>query len=156
MIKYKRWTAKEQEYLEEHYGEMDTDLLCKRLGISYNRLRRKVKYLGLGYQRESQDFITLHQMSVIMKVGYYAIHRYVRNGLPVFYRRFGKRTTGLIYLSDLMKWLENNTDLFSAVKIEYRALGCEPEWLKNKRLEEYQKLRGWDNGDSRKTLRHNV
>ena len=138
---YKRWTAADEELLERYYGKENTDKLRARLGVSYSRFRRKVKALGLGYQRESDELVTMRQVREMLGVQHYAIQRFVKAGLPIIRRKFGKRTNIMIRLSALLDWLERHQDMWSAIKVEYMAFGTEPQWLRDKRRCEYAERR---------------
>lgn len=144
-VTYKRWTVEEEEILERYYGRIDTNKLCKRLDISYSRFRRKVKAMGLGYQRESDEFITMRQVRSILGIQHYTIKRYIDEGLPVTHKQFGKRSNTMIRLSELTHWLEKNQHMWSAIKVDHLALGVEPEWLRKKRLKEYDERSNFNN-----------
>lgn len=135
---YRRWTDAETKTLESLYGTMDTPKLCKRLGVPDSRLRRKAKALGLGYQREYDEYVTMRQVRALLGVGHYAINRFIARGLPIIRREFGKRTNVMVSMPGLVEWLKNHQDLWLANKIERFALGSEPQWLRDKRRREYQ------------------
>jgi len=136
-VTYKRWTIEQEELLERYYGKIDTAKLCKRLGVPYERFRRKAKAMGLGYQRESDEFVTMRQVRNILGVQHYAIQRFIKARLPVVYMQFGKKINVMIRLSALLGWLEGHQDMWSAVNVEHMALGVEPQWLRDKRRREY-------------------
>jgi hypothetical protein len=134
----KRWTAGEIEILERLYGRVDAQTICRKLNISYSRFRSKCKALGLGYQREADESITSHQLSEIMGISDYAIKRFIKKGLPVKEMQFGTGRKNLMFnMNKLMAWLKNNQTQFNALKIEYMALGLEPQWLKDKRKSDF-------------------
>lgn len=137
------WPAEAYEELQRYYGIVDTKALCKRLGVSYSRLRRKVKSCGLGPQREYDELITVRQLRAMMNIQHYAVQRFIRAGLPVRKMKFGigERYNIMVSLDDLLVWLEAHQDMWNASKIEYMALGCEPEWLKQKRKEDIAQSR---------------
>ena len=138
---YRRWSAAEEEVLERYYGKLDTDRLCKRLGISYRRFRRKAKSMRLGYQREADEFVTMRQVREMLGIQHYAIRRFINAGLPVVYKKFGERINVMIRMSRFLNWLESNQDMWSAVRVSHMALGTEPLWLRDKRRNEYEEKR---------------
>lgn len=102
-----RWTPEEVETLLTFYGRTSVKRLCLRLNVTYDQLRHKAKALGLGYQREYSEYVTMRQVREMMNV--------------------------IIGFDDLLKWLENNQGLWDSTKIEFRAFGGEAEWLREKR-----------------------
>ena len=135
---YRRWTPAEMQKLQNLYGQVDIESLCKKLKCSYSRLRRKIKADGMGYQREYGEFITMRQVRQIMGVQHYQIQNYIKHGLPVIRIRFGPSERGNIIVSidRLVKWLKSNQEMWKASKIEHMALGQEPDWLRQKRRQE--------------------
>ena len=89
MNKYHKWSENDMEILERNYGRIGADTLCKKLGINYAQLRNKVKALGLGYQREADEFLTMRQLREIMGIQHYKIQTFIRYGLPVIKMKFG-------------------------------------------------------------------
>lgn len=123
-----RWSEDEIERLMTFYGRVDITYLCSKLNVTYEQLRRKVKDLGLGYQREFSDYITMRQVRELMNVQHYAIQRFILAGMPVQTRQFGRgKKNILISFDNLMKWLEENQELWDSTKVPFRAFGGEPE-----------------------------
>jgi hypothetical protein len=134
-MSYKGWTKKKEETLMHFYGVIETTKLCRKLNITYEEFRYRVKVLKLGYQKDYDEYVTMRQVRNIMNIQHYAITRFIKNGLPVKKIVFGvgERYNVIVTLHDLVEWLEKHQDLWSALKVEYMALGSEPIWLKNKR-----------------------
>ena len=125
----------ELEKLEDLYGRVDTAALCRRLGISYARLRRRAKADGRGFQKDADEYITMRQVRSMMKIEHMKIQRFIAAGLPARKISFGKgkRYNVVVSVDELVAWLERHQDMFEARRIEHMALGQEPEWLRAKR-----------------------
>jgi len=135
-----RWTAEQITILEEYYGAIPTKELLKKLDKPYPAFRRQVLRQGLSYQKDSGEYLTKNQLSVLMGVSNHKITYMTEHGLK--YRRIkfgivGQKYNIQIKISDLMQYLQAHQDSFEASKIDYMALGSEPQWLRVKRRKEY-------------------
>jgi len=133
----RRWTPEEEDKFIDMYGKKHTATILRSLNISYYRFLYKANVLGLGPQREADNYLTLRQLRIIMKISPYTIQRYIEEGLHVVIRCFGpKQKNRVVDLDELFVWLERHHEMFYARRIEPYALGIEPEWLRKKRLTE--------------------
>lgn len=138
--KYKKWTDDEVEELSSIYGLYDTEKVKATLGLTSSQLAYAVKTYELGYQRDFNDLLNYSQVSYILGgIGHYTFKRFIKLGLPVTYKTFGqlsKRKLPYVRLEAFVKWLKNNPQYWSAIKVERLALGSEPDWLIAKRKRE--------------------
>ena len=134
------WTPEQEDQLESLYGKQSLQFICKTLGMSFSAVRHKAWRMGLGRQSETDDFITMKQLALLMgNIGCKATRRFIREGLPVKKHIWNTSVHYLIYRKDLLKWLEHHQDMFEAVKIQHMSLGSEPQWLRDKRRREYDR-----------------
>jgi hypothetical protein len=130
-----------KDILTNLYGKTNTKNICDKLNISYWTFRDMAKELGLGPQKDFDEYITQNQLMKLMSISYRRFKIFKDNGLPFKRVNFGspksKCYNVIIKIKDLIEWLEKHQDLFIANKIERHGLGVEPEWLKEKRKKEY-------------------
>jgi len=130
---YRTWTNEEVETLKTYYGILDFDQLCKRLKMPPARVHQKVKRLGLGFQKDYQDYVTMRQVCDMLNCGRYRIKILINYGLPVVVKHFGRSYNVMVRIDRLLNFLKKNPSLWDGSKVEYLALGYEPKWLKDKR-----------------------
>lgn len=138
------WSHEKEDLLKKYYGVHDTSRLCGILGVTYKSLRGKANRMGLGYQREADELVTMRQVREMLNIQHYTITRFIKAGFPVKKKKFGdknsKRYNIVIPFEDLLEWLQLHPDMWSAAKVKYRALGVEPDWLKEKRRKDASRI----------------
>lgn len=133
------WTDKQIERLCNLWGTRDYKSISRMLGHTETAVRLKAKRLGLGAVRNASDYICAREISRIMGVDVHTVTDYwiKKLGLPCRKIEGRNRTLFVMVRHDrLLEFLEKNQDIFDSGRIEYYALGCEPEWLYKKRLED--------------------
>lgn len=139
----KTWTDAQIEKLCNLWGEKDYKTISRLVGHTEIAVRLKAKRLGLGAVRNASDYICAREISRIMGVDVHAVTDYwiKKLGLPCK-RIEGKNRTLYVMVrhDNLIKFLENNQCIFDSRRIEPYALGCEPEWLHQKRLKDRKML----------------
>ncbi len=139
----KRWTAEEEEYLRENWGQTTVPGLAKALGRSTNAILVRVARLGLGPYLESGDYITFNQFLIAVcgsnAGGGYKLKSWVENrGFPVHNKRRNKSVIRVVYLNEFWKWAENNRSFLDFSKMEPLALGKEPDWVAEQRKKDFE------------------
>lgn len=142
MAQTRNWTEKEKEYLREKYGEMPVPNIARNLKRSIDAVSQKAKHEGLGKQSEAGILITANQTAKLIGIDLHVIIDYwiPKYGLKfkqTNLKRNGK--TKIIKMDDLIKWLENNQDIWDSRKLELYALGQEYDWLILKRKKDMLK-----------------
>lgn len=131
------WSDEELMYLREKWGERTIPEIAKSLGRSINAVRVKSIRQGLKGQVKYGEMMSARKVSEMLGVDIHAVTDYwiLKCGLKAKKKRRGtsKQTTTIIMFSDLLEWLEANTDLWDSRKIEPYGLGVEYEWLQEKR-----------------------
>lgn len=131
------WTKSELEYLHEAWGAKTIPQIARHLGRSINAV--KVKSVRLGYtgQKWSGEMMSARKVSELLGVDVHAVCDFwiPKRGLRGTRKRLGKskKTTTIIMFEDLLKWLEENQDLWDSRRVELYALGMEYDWLVAKR-----------------------
>lgn len=129
----KRWTAKELDTVDKFYGIWEKEKLLKSVHATEEQFAWVVRRHKLGFQKDRDEYVTMHQVEKIMDITYAATQKFIKNGLPVIRKTFSEKTYVMVKHEDLINWLEQHQDLWLASKVEYMALGQEPEWLMEKR-----------------------
>lgn len=138
----KTWTKEQIDKLCNLWGTKDYKSIARIVGHTETAIRVQAKRLRLGAVKNASDYICAREISRIMGVDVHAVtNRWIKKlGLP--HRRIeGKNRTLYIMVrhDELIKFLKNNQDIFDSRRIEPYGLGCEPEWLHEKRLRDRNK-----------------
>ena len=121
-----KWLEKEMIYLKDNWGKISLSHLSIRLKRTEIGICIKAKRLKLGGSTRADEYLTANQASEMINVDRHNLKAIKKKTL--FVKMFS-----LIRIDDFTKWLENNQDKFNSRKIELFNLGCEPQWLKDKR-----------------------
>lgn len=140
--KQRRWTREEEDYLQENWGHMTFDGLCRHLGRTRNAMINRVQRLGLPPYLECGDYITLHQLSMALGFGwssdkYYLTSWVEKRGFPIHTKRRGSSAVRIVYLNEFWEWAEKNRSFINFGKMEPLALGEEPEWVQEQRRKDF-------------------
>ena len=140
-----KWTQEEEKYLTENWGMYSVSTIAKRLGRTENAVIVRKCRLGLGAFLDSGDYVTWNQLQ--RAIGYnnsstYKMTSWVANrNFPVHTKRVNNNSFRIVYLDEWWAWAEKNRDLLDFSKFEEKALGLEPDWVKDKRRHDYEKSR---------------
>ena len=150
--------------LQEYWGTFSTPNIAEKLNRTTVAVRARTKFLGLGYQVENSEYITLG--SLLAEFGVktdsrsWQINIWLKEGFPVHRQRVDKRTFKMVDLEEFWDFAEKNKHLFDFSKLELNALGKEPEWVKKARETDYQEKtfllndsRHWTRKDEKELLR---
>ena len=137
----RNWTAEEETYLKEAWGNASIPYIAQKLNRSETAIQIRAQRLGLGAFTENGDYITyLQLLRALHKNSHDAIHSYtwtrelwVRNGLKIRQKRVGSSRVYIIDIQDFWAFAEKNKHLFDFSRMEKNALGAEPSWVSEKR-----------------------
>lgn len=132
----KDWSKEDANRLREHWGYKTVPSIAKILNRTETAIILKAKRLNLGAPTAAGELLTANAVSNLLGVDVHTVtDRWIRKlGLKARKKAFrGDRKMWMIDMNDLIQWLENNQDKWSADKLEMYALGSEPDWLKQKR-----------------------
>lgn len=136
------WTAEEEEYLRNSWGNVSVAKICENLNRSRNAILIRVQRLGLPPFYDSGDYVTVHQL--LLALGYggsdsYKNLSWVRNrDFPVQYKKHTEKRVKIVCLDEFWEWAEKNAGFLDFSNFEWGALGEEPEWVAKKRKQDYQ------------------
>lgn len=133
----KTWTKEQIEKLCDLWGSKSYHAIAKTVNHTEMAVRVKAKRLGLGAVKDASDYICAREISRIMGIDVHAVTDYWIKKLDLPCRKIeGKNRTLYVMVrhDDLINFLKNNQDVFDSRRIEPYGLGCEPEWLHQKRI----------------------
>lgn len=133
------WTAEEVDYLEDSWGSVTIPGIAKKLNRSVNAVKIKAQRCGLGCHLHSGTRTTLHQLIVALGItggDSYFTQRLIKAGCPVKHQRSVKYRYRVIDIDEFWKWAEQHKRMFDFSKMEVNALGKEPTWVNQKRIED--------------------
>lgn len=134
------WSEKDIEYLCDNWGDKPVPQIAKKLGRTVNAIVLKAKRMNLGNQMDSGSMINARRASYLLGIDVHTITDYwiPQYGLKAKKKniRYDKFQT-IIKFDDLITWLKNNQNKWDSRKVEQYALGCEFDWLKEKRKSDY-------------------
>lgn len=134
----RNWTPEEEAYLQDNWGTISVNAICKKLNRSRDAIMVRVGRLGLPPYFESGEYITMHQL--VLALGYspgadnYKLTSWIQNrGFPVRTKRHTQKVVRVVYLEEFWKWAEKNRSFLDFSNMEPLALGEEPEWVAQQR-----------------------
>ena len=141
--KKKKWTDKEEAYLQDKWGTVSIKGLSKALGRSENAIIVRAKRLGCGAHLAGDTRISLNQLMLAIygknMLGYTS-DKLIRHGLPVKWHVVRKNRFRVIDIDVFWKWAEDNKSILDFSRFEKYGLGAEPDWVDVKRKADYKKL----------------
>jgi len=142
----KKWTAEEENYLEEKWGALSIPGIAKHLNRTVNAVKIRASRLGLGPVLLGGEYVTLNQLLIAVtgtNAAYsYKMKSWVENrGLPIHTRRVDKCEFRVVYLDEFWQWAEKNRCFLDFSKMEPLALGKEPEWVAEQRKKDFTSFR---------------
>lgn len=138
----KSWSEDELARLEEMWGTYTIPQIAKRLGRSNHAVKVKGARLHLGRFVDSSEYMTANQVSVLLGVDIHAVTNFwiPKKGLKCTKKApSGSRVMKHIQIGHLIQWLKEHQDLWDSRKLDRYALGCEPQWLIDKRSADMNK-----------------
>lgn len=155
-MKRRVWTEEEDLYLTEWWGIKPLSYFAKKFKRTEIAVIKRTKKLKLGGAYGKYSLVAC-QVSKILKVDLKTLKLWnVKYNFPMEKKTLRKRYRYLINLEDLMKWLENNKEIWDASRVEVYALTYEPQWLQEKRKYDYHhrsKLKKWTKEEDKKVLK---
>lgn len=138
----RNWTAEEDEYLQENWGNISVPTLCEKLNRSKNAIVIRVHRLGLPPFLEAGGYISFNQLMIAVtgsnSGGDYKQRSWGENrGLPIHKKRNNKCSFRVVYLHEFWKWAEENRSFIDFSKMEPLALGEEPAWVAEQRKKDF-------------------
>ena len=133
---FKKWTAEETEFLEEHWGRASFDWLVEKLGRDVRSIKGRARYIGLGGACDAYGYVTLtaiHNALFGYNPSQGCVNRLMAKGFPAMLRIFGKKRYRVVDLDKFLEWLEEHKDDVSFHRFEKQSLGPEPDWVDKKR-----------------------
>ena len=139
--KKKKWTDKEEAYLQDKWGTVSIKGLSKALGRSENAIIVRAKRLGCGAHLAGDTRISLNQLMLAIygknMLGYTS-DKLIRHGLPVKWHVVRKNRFRVIDIDVFWKWAEDNKSILDFSRFEKYGLGAEPDWVDVKRKADYK------------------
>ena len=129
--KWKTWNEEEKEFLEEKWGNTSLQALAKKLGRTEEGIIQKAKDIGLGSYYS--EFIQFTGIANLLKIDFHCVKRWKDKGLIY---KTNNNPEGLRYyvrMSNLVKFLKENQDLWDSRRLDKYSLGSEFNWLVKKR-----------------------
>ena len=143
----RRWTAEENEYLQENWGIKSIHSLSKNLKRSPNAIIVKARKLKLGAFLQHGEYITYNELIKALGIscssGYRNISWIKNREFPVHKKRVKKSTFKVVYIDEFWEWAEKNQSFIDFSSFPENALGGEPEWVKSKRAFDCHKKRNY-------------
>lgn len=145
MGKARNWTEAELDRLREEWGMYSVGTLAKRLNRSENGIVEKAVDLGLGAHLLASDLLSLNvllqELGMTKKGSCYTWNykKLMDAGLPIHTHRVRNCSFRMVDIEEFWTFAEKNRHLFDFSRLEENALGSEPEWVKEKRSDDYKR-----------------
>ena len=138
------WSSSEIEYLSEQWGTKSVLALSKQLGRSPVAIKAKARKLKLGSFLNAGDYVSLNQLYATLGIvggGEWRNKNWISQyNFPVRYRRVEQKRFRVVYIKDFWEWAFSHQSKIDFTKFEENSLGEEPEWAKQKRKADFEKL----------------
>lgn len=138
------WSQSEIEYLSEQWGTKSVLALSKQLGRSTVAIKTKAQKLKLGSFLNSGDYVSLNQIYATLGIvggGEWRNKNWItKYDFPVRYRRVENKRFRVVYIKDFWEWAFTHQSQMDFSKLEENSLGKEPEWAKQKRKSDFERL----------------
>lgn len=134
-----RWTKEEEELLSDLWGYKSVEYISNKLNRNVSAVKEKAYKLGLGSMiNNNYDVITLSDLCKLLNVSYIkVVNTWVNLGLKLKRKKLSdSKSYVVIYLKDLIDFLEKNQNEWDSEYLEKNILGPEPNWLKEKRIKD--------------------
>ena len=136
------WTEEEYNQLREYWGTFSTPTIAKKMGRTVCTIKSKAAQLGLGRQTDNSDLVSLN--SILIEIGFkktrsWHTKKLIKAGLPIHTQRVDKQSIRMVDIDEFWDFLKNHPGIIDFSKLEEYTFGCEPEWVKNRRSNDYQR-----------------
>lgn len=136
----RKWTKEEEQYLAEQWGTVSVTSIAQRLNRSEHAVTIHKNRMGIGAFLESGDYITWNQF--LLALGYSngsdRINAWVKNrNFPLRTKRVNKNVFKVVYLDEWWAWADEYKSFIDFSRFEENVLGEEPEWVKEKRKNDF-------------------
>ena len=149
----RRWTQEELDQLERMSGTYTVATIAKKLGRSFDAVNIKLQRMGLSGFEKSTDLLTMNQMCLMLGVQSRTVKKkWKSKGLRIM--RKGNYLT--IRQEELIKYLKNHPEDWSAADITDDSLIMRYPWYKEKKKTDVKSQYHWTSVElsKLKLLRH--
>lgn len=134
---WRKWTAEEDEYLEQNWGSLSMGTMARVLGRTESAIQLRAGRLELGPWLMAGDYVTLAQLAKALGRGESLTtikHIWIeKKGMPVHRKLVRRLRVTVVCLPEFWKWAEENRSFVDFGKMEPLALGKEPAWVAEQR-----------------------
>ena len=155
----KKWRPQEIEEFKKDWvdEEMCSSALVRKYYRTMHGLTVMAVKLGLGERPQDSRYVSVQVVCEEMQVSSDRVYRWVKMGLKT-HRSNNKRTKYLIDVNKLLTFLEEHNIPFNASKVSDLLFIDEPDWLKQKRKDDFGKNESksqmeWTNDEDARLIR---
>lgn len=131
----KLWSEDEVIKLIEMSDKLKTSTIAKSLGRTEEAVKKKLMRLNISTSINSIDAITVSNLASICKVGGGRVRTWIKKGLKTTkFKKYKSSVFTFIKIEDFWDFAEKNKDLINFANIDRNILGREPDWVREKRL----------------------
>lgn len=131
----KLWSEDEVIKLIEMSDKLKTSTIAKSLGRTEEAVKKKLMRLNISTSINSIDAITVSNLASICKVGGGRVRTWIKKGLKTKkFKKYKSSVFTFIKIEDFWDFAEKNKDLINFANIDRNILGREPDWVREKRL----------------------
>jgi predicted DNA-binding protein YlxM (UPF0122 family) len=136
----KRWTDKEEEYLERYYGVLSLRAIANKIGKSPEAVESKARKSGMSCLMNSGKLNATELAKAFNVDGHVVIDNWIKKkGLKASFRVVkNTRKFWRIDIDEFWKWAYKNSSIINFAKLEKNILGAEPEWVELERRRDFK------------------
>lgn len=153
------WTKEEEAFLHENWGVQTLTYIANSLKRKETAIRARAYVLGLGDSKSAGGlYYTPPEVAELIGVNTTTIYNWIDK--KILKARRKKLINKLYYQisgENLIEFLRENTDKWDSRNLKEYALGCEPDWLKEKRKKDRGKKirnKNWTNEEDAKLINY--
>lgn len=131
----KLWSEEEVKQLIEMSDKFKASTIAKVLGRTEAAVKNKLIRLNISTSITSMDAITAGNLASVCKVGGGRVRTWIKKGLQTTkFKKYKNSNFTFIKIEDFWDFATENKDLINFANIDRNILGIEPDWVREKRL----------------------
>lgn len=131
----KLWSEDEVKQLIEMSEKFKASTIAKVLGRTEAAVKNKLIRLNISTSITSIDAVTVGNLASVCKVGSERVRNWIKKGLKTTkFKKYKNSNFTFIRIEDFWDFATENKDLINFANIDRNILGIEPDWVREKRL----------------------
>ncbi len=142
-VSKQQWSDEENNYLIESWGRLTLRSMALRLKRTEVAIKLQATKLGLGRATDQNINLKLEEFVDYSGISRSRVNYLTKNyDFPLIKKKLGRRKLYFVDIENVLKWMKKHQEEFDASKISEYLFVSEPEWLKEKRINDSKSKEG--------------